>query len=113
MEKILTYEDMANNVALQDGETYQDILTLHDAQKRYGVSRTALRDAAMYGKIYAKQIGGQSKKILYMRRADIIKYILLPQSKSKAKRPVLWRKQDVKQKTEIIANEHQRGEIEG
>jgi hypothetical protein len=111
MEKFFTYEDMAKNVALQDGETYQDILTLYDAQKRYGVSRTALRDAAMYGKIYAKHIGGQSKKILYMRRADIIKYILLPQSKSKAKRPVPWRKQDIKPK--IIASEHQRGEIEG
>ncbi|NBV35847.1 MAG: hypothetical protein EBR94_01035 [Bacteroidetes bacterium] len=111
MVKFLTYEDMANNVILQDGETYQDILTLQDAQKRYGISRTALRDAAMYGKIYARFIGGQSKKILYMRRADIIKYILLPQSKSKAKRPVPWRQQDTKPK--IIANEHQRGETEG
>ena len=103
MGTIASYEEMARQVELHDGESYQDILSLHDAQKRYGVSRTALRDAALHGKIYARHIGGQSRKIMYMRRADIIKYILLPQSKSKAKRPVAWRKQD---KAKPISSEH-------
>jgi len=93
---MMSYEDMREKLDLEDGESYQDILSLFDAQHRYGISRTALRDAVLTGKVYGKMIGGITKKTMYVRRADVIAYIALTQSQSKSKKPIPWRKQDEK-----------------
>ena len=93
---MISYEEMCEKLNLEKGESYQDILSLFDAQHRYGISRAALREAVLIGKVYGKMIGGMTKKTMYVRRADVIAYIALTQSESKSKKPISWRKQDEK-----------------
>jgi hypothetical protein len=92
-----TPEEMLERVKLAEGETMEDMLSLYDAMDRYGVSRTALRDAVLTKKLSGLWIGGINKKSLYMRREDIIQYITLPQSSTRGRRPVPWRTQDAKE----------------
>jgi len=95
-----TPEEMKDRVQLVEGENMEDMLSLYDAMDRYGVSRTALRDAVLTKKLSGLWIGGINKKSLYMRREDIIEYIMLPQSSTRGRRPVPWRMQDKKETQE-------------
>jgi len=94
MMKVKTYEEMKELTSLLYDERMDDVLSLYDAQERYGISRSALREAALLGKIESYWLGGVIKKSLYIFRKDIIKYLLLPQSKSKSKRMLPWRMLD-------------------
>lgn len=87
-------QEAQERIKLIDGETLEDLLSLYDAMNRYGISRTALRDAVIAERLPGTWIGGLTKKSLYMRRADIMEYITLPMSALGARRPVPWRVQD-------------------
>ena len=90
-----SYEEMQELMMLRDGETESDVLSLYDAQNRYGISRNALREAALIGKVRSAWLGGLVKRSLYLQRKDILKYLSLSQKKSKSKKIVPWRKQDI------------------
>lgn len=92
-DPIKSPEEAQERVKLLDGENLDDALSLYDAVKRYGISRTALRNAFLAGRLAGSWVGGISKRSLYMRRADIIEYITLPMSALKGRRPVPWRTQ--------------------
>lgn len=87
----ISYEQMQENLKLREGENLQDLLSLYDAQYRYGISRNTLRDAAILDKVSHQWLGGLTKRSLYIKRSDIIKYISLSQKRSKSKRKVSWR----------------------
>lgn len=89
-----SYEEMLRLMKLREGETVDDVLSLYDAQNRYGISRNALREAALTGKVRSAWLGGLVKRSLYLQRKDILKYLSLSQKKSKSKKIVPWRKQD-------------------
>lgn len=88
-------EEAHERTKLRDGEALDDLLSLYDAMNRYGVSRTALRDAVIAQRLPGSWVGGVAKKSLYMRRGDVIQYIRLPMSALRGRRPVPWRIQDV------------------
>lgn len=73
-------EEMYEILKPRDGESTDDLLSLYDAMGRYGISRTALRNACRSGKVPHQWVGGVSRKMLVARREDIVNYILLPQS---------------------------------
>lgn len=91
-------QEAQERIKLLDGETLEDLLSLYDAMNRYGISRTALRDAVIAERLSGTWLGGLTKKSLYIRRADIIQYITLPMSALAGKRPVPWRTQDTSKK---------------
>jgi hypothetical protein len=93
-EPVRSPEDVRKRIALLDGETLDDFLSLYDAMNRYGVNRTTFRQAVIEGRLQALRVGGQSRQIMYLRRRDIIDYISLPMSKMQQRRPVPWRVQD-------------------
>lgn len=92
----ISYEQMQENLKLQEDENLHDLLSLYDAQYRYGLSRNTLREAAILDKIPHQWLGGLTKRSLYIKRSDIIKYISLSQKRSKSKRPVSWRTPSIK-----------------
>jgi hypothetical protein len=94
MEPAKSHEEMLQRLQLQENETMDDILSVRDAKKRYGISRCALSQAAVLRRLKSIWFGGESRKVRYFHRKDIIKYLLLPQSKSKSKIVVPWRIQD-------------------
>jgi hypothetical protein len=48
--KAKTYEEMKELTSLLSDERMDDVLSLYDAQERYGISRSALREAALLEK---------------------------------------------------------------
>lgn len=85
---------MQERMKLTEGENPFDLLSLYDAMSRYGVSRTALRDAVLSHKLSGEWVGGMAKKSLYMKRQDIIDYVSLPMSQTKGRRSIPWRTDD-------------------
>lgn len=87
-----TYQDMQVRLRMIEGETEADLLSFYDIMKRYGVSRTAMRDAVIAGKVPCVWLGGQSRKSRYVYRSDVIAYLNLPQSEVPSQRQIPWRK---------------------
>ncbi|NBS88458.1 hypothetical protein EBS67_00370 [bacterium] len=85
---------MQERLKIGDGESLEDLLSLYDAMSRYGVSRTALRDAVLSHKLSGEWVGGMAKKSLYMRRKDIIEYVSRPMSQTNGRRSIPWRIDD-------------------
>lgn len=91
-------EEAQDRIRLRVGEALDDLLSLYDAMNRYGISRTALRNAVVANRMPGTWIGGRSRRILYLRRGDVIQYITLPMSAMATKRRIPWRVQDTLQK---------------
>lgn len=90
-DPIQSPQDAVSRIELLQGENENDYMTFYEAMRRYGVSRSTFRQAALTKAIPSLLAGGVSRKVSYLRRQDVIDYISRPASRMATNNPAKWR----------------------